>query len=97
VILYFYCSLRRPFLVVSRRNFEVEDSEQREEAEVKEPQKRGRDPRNWFTSTIFSTTSSYGLGAWGWYYLTTTSTSFSTSTSTTSRFTCKTKIKEKHM
>jgi hypothetical protein len=68
---------------VSCRNAEIEDSEQKEE-----PQKRGRDPRNWFTSTIFSTTSSYGLGAWGWYYLTTTSTSFSTSTSTTSRFTC---------
>jgi hypothetical protein len=63
------------------RDVEVEDSEP---AAV---ESHKRDPKTFFTSTIYSTGTSYGLGAWGWYYLTTTSTSFSTSTSTTSKYT----------
>jgi hypothetical protein len=46
-----------------------------------------RKARQIYTSTIYSTSGLFGLGAWGWYYLTTTSTSTSTSTTTVSRFT----------
>jgi hypothetical protein len=64
------------------RNIEIEDSQQQQQHMDEE-----RKARQIYTSTIYSTSGLFGLGAWGWYYLTTTSTSTSTSTTTVSRFT----------
>jgi hypothetical protein len=66
------------------RNFEIEDSQQQH---MDEERKEVSQARQIYTSTIYSTSGLFGLGAWGWYYLTTTSTSTSTSTTTVSRFT----------
>ncbi len=68
------------------RNFEIEDSQQQQHTD-EERKEVSQAARQIYTSTIYSTSGLFGLGAWGWYYLTTTSTSTSTSTTTVSRFT----------